>query len=320
MRSKTESSRRKLSFEAAYNSPNLVVRQIARQRYLLLMVVPAVVIIFLFSYLPMYGVIIAFKNYSIVKGVWGSPWAGFKWFRLFFDNPMWFRLMRNTLVLGFYSLLFGFPAPILLALLLNEIRNGGFKRVIQTISYLPHFISTVIIIGMLKEFASLDGLFNGVLARLGAEPILFFSELNWFRPLYVGSGIWQNLGWGAIIYLAALSGVDPELYESAIIDGAGRLRRAVSITIPSIMPTVTILFILRIGGILSADFQKVLLMYNPLLYAKADVIDTFVFREGILAARYSYATAIGLFLSVMALILTFTANFISRRVSGNSLW
>lgn len=251
------------------------------------MVLPAFVVVLIFSYLPMYGVLIAFKNFTIIKGVWGSPWVGFKWFKLFFDNPMWWRLMRNTVLLGFYSLLFGFPAPIILALLLNEIKFNPLKRTIQTISYLPHFISIVIIVGMLKELASLNGLFNNLIVRFGGESILFFSESEWFRPLYVVSGIWQNIGWGAIIYLAALSGIDPELYESAVIDGANRFRRAMHITIPSILPTISILFILRIGGILSADFQKVLLMYNALTFETADIIATFVYREGILNARYS---------------------------------
>lgn len=297
-----------------------LLKTVNKQKYLLLMVLPPFVVVLIFSYLPMYGVLIAFKNFTIIKGVWGSPWAGFKWFKLFFDNPMWWRLMRNTVLLGFYSLLFGFPAPIILALLLNEIKYNPLKRTIQTISYLPHFISIVIIVGMLKELASLNGLFNNLIVRFGGEAILFFSESGWFRPLYVVSGIWQNVGWGAIIYLAALSGIDPELYESAVIDGANRFRRAMHITIPSILPTISILFILRIGGILAADFQKVLLMYNALTFETADIIATFVYREGILNARYSYTTAIGLFLSGLAFMLTFLANLISRKVSGNSLW
>lgn len=290
------------------------------QRYLILMTLPAAVLVFIFRYVPIYGITISFKQFNIGQGILGSPWVGFKWFELFFENPFSWRLIRNTFALGFWSLIIGFPAPILLALLLNELRSQKFKRAVQTLSYLPYFISTVIIVGILRELAAENGLFNSIVQIFQDEPIRFFNEPAWFRPLYIGSDIWQNLGWGTIIYLAALSGVDPQLYESAIIDGAGRFKQAVHITLPSIAPTIIVLLILRVGAFFAQDFQKVLLMYNPLTYETGDIIATFIFREGIENARFSYSAAVGLMLSVVAFLFLYVTNWLSRRFSETSLW
>ena len=230
------------------------------------------------------------------------------------------RLLKNTFLLGLYSLLWTFPAPILLALLLNEIGNGTYKRVVQTISYLPHFISTVIIVGLLKEILSLHGVVNDLIANVGLEPVHFFARPGWFRTIFIGSGVWQTVGWNSIIFLAALSGVDPELYEASLVDGANRVQRMIHVSVASILPTIIILFILSLGGILNTDFQKILLMYNPNTYETADVIDTYVYREGIVDARYSYGAAVGLFKSLIAFAFVFAANMISRKVSDTSLW
>ncbi len=294
--------------------------RLVAQRYLVFLALPAVLVVFVFNYIPIYGIVISFQNFSVGRGVWGSPWVGLHWFERFFSNPLSGRLIRNTFLLGFLSLVITFPLPIILALSLNEIRSTAFKRSIQTISYLPYFISTVIIVGMLKDFSSAGGLFNRLIIMLGGDRTLFFSRPEWFRPLFIGSEVWQTVGWGSIIYLAALAGVDPQLYESAVLDGAGRWRQLWHITLPSILPTVSILFILRSGAFFAVDFQKVLLMYNPLTYETADIISTFVYREGIENARFSYSAAVGLLLSVMAFVFLSASNALSRRLSGNSLW
>lgn len=296
------------------------IKKCKKQKYLILMSLPAFLIILIFSYFPMYGILMAFQNFNVAKGVSGSPWVGLKWFKLFFDNPLGFRLLKNTFLLGIYSLLWGFPAPIILALLMNEIYHEKFKKIVQTISYLPHFISTVVIVGMLKQMGSYDGLFNQITGVFGMEPISFFLKPEWFRTLFIGSGIWQGVGWGTIIYLAAISSIDPQLYEAAILDGANRWHNIKYVTLPSIFPTITILFILSIGGILGADFMKVILMYNTKIYEVADIIGTYVYREGIQGARFSYTTAVGLFMSIISFILIYSANFLSKKFSETSLW
>lgn len=291
-----------------------------RQRHLLLMTLPALALVILFNFIPYYGVTIAFKNYKIGHTIANSQWVGLRWFQQFFSNPYWGRITANTFLLGFCGLLFGFPAPVVLALLLNELRGRRLKKAVQTISYLPYFISTVIMVGILKELTASDGPINALIRALGGQTILFFSDPSWFRALFVGSNIWQGVGWGSIIYLAALAGVDPELYEAATIDGASRWRKMWSITLPSIKSTLTVLLILNIGGILGADFQKVLLMYGPQTYETADIIGTYVYREGVQGMRYSYTTAIGLLMSVFSFLLVFFTNQVSRRLSGESLW
>jgi len=291
-----------------------------RQKYLYLMVLPGFLIVLIFAYFPMYGVLIAFKDYNVAKGIWGSEWVGFKYFHEFINNPIAVRTVKNTLILGVYSLLFGFPAPIVLALLLNEIRVLAFKKFIQTVSYFPHFISTVIIVGMLKEFTSLDGMFNTIAGWFGKEPVNFITESQYFRTLFVGSGIWQGIGWGTILYLAALSNADPTLYDVASIDGANRWQKMKHISLPAIMPTTIILFILSIGGILGTDFMKVMLMYNPGTYETADVIGTYVYRVGLEGGRFESSAAVGLMLSVVSFLFVLATNRLSRKFSETSLW
>ena len=294
---------------------------IRKDLILYLMFLPALVGFIVFRYIPAIGAFtVAFTRYNLFDGFFGSPWVGFRWLIQFINDPFFFRLIKNTLLLGFYGLVFGFPAPIILALLLNEVRNQSFKRISQTLTYLPHFISTVVIVGMIYSFFGHSGFVNQVLSALGLRPLDFLNSTRWFRPLYVGSSIWQGMGWGSIIYLASLSSINLELYESATIDGANRLGRAVHVTIPGIAPTITVLLILNTSRIINVGFEKVYLMMNPGIYSVADVIATYVYRRGIEDADYSYAAAVGLFNSVISLLLIFIANTVSRRVSDNSLW
>nr|WP_235548829.1 ABC transporter permease subunit [Paenibacillus sp. Soil522] len=299
---------------------NIIKRDIIRNRYIYLMLLPVITYYAIFHYGPMYGLLIAFKDYGIADGVWGSPWVGLTHFQHFFENHYFWRLIRNTFMINIYELLFAFPAPIIMALLINEIRVIIFKRVVQTISYLPHFISIVVVVGMIVDFVARDGLINNILGWFGIEPIAFLQEPGWFRPLYISSGIWQGIGWGSIIYLAAMSTIDPALYDAARIDGAGRWKQTLHVTIPGIMPTIVILLILNIGSMLSVGSEKIILMYNPLTYETADVISTYVYRKGILGADFGYSAAVGLFNSVISFILLTLANTISKRVSEHRLW
>ncbi|MGO4695691.1 ABC transporter permease [Paenibacillus sp. 2TAB26] len=296
------------------------LRKCWKQRYLILMVLPGFLVILVFKYLPMYGITIAFKSYDASLGFLRSPWVGFDHFKAFFDSPMSWRITKNSLLLAFYSLIFGFPAPILFALLLNELRNKFFKRAVQTITYFPHFLSAVIVVGFVHEFTSVEGIVNKILFWFGAEPktLLYISEA--FRPIYISAGIWQELGYGAIIYLAALTGVDPAQHEAAVIDGANRWQRLRYVTWPAIIPATAVMLILKLGSILSTDFQKVLLMYNPKIYETADVIETYVYRVGVQGGQFEYGTAVGLMLSVISLVLIVFANYFSKKVSENSLW
>lgn len=295
-------------------------RDLRMNKYIYIMVLPVVVYYLIFHYGPMYGVIIAFKDFQVTEGIWGSEWVGFKHFIDFFNNYYFWRLIRNTFLISFYELIFAFPAPIILALLLNELRKLWFKRIVQTVSYLPHFISLVVVVGMLVDFSSQNGLFNQFLALFGIEPISFMQKAEWFRTLYIGSGIWQGIGWGSIIYLAAMAGINPELYEAAKIDGAGRFRQMWHVTLPGITPIIVILLILQIGSIMSVGFEKIILMYNPMTRETADVISTYVYRKGILEANFSFSSAVGLFNAVINLTLLILANKISARVSETSLW
>lgn len=291
-----------------------------RNRFIYLMLLPVCSYYILFHYVPMYGLLIAFKDYGLADGIWGSPWVGLDHFQNFFNNYYFWRLMRNTVLINIYELLFAFPAPIILALLLNEIRFILFKRIVQTISYLPHFISIVVVVGMIVDFSARDGLINNILFFFGMEPIAFLQESGWFRSIYVSSGIWQGIGWGSIIYLAAMSTIDPTLYDAARMDGAGRWRQTMHITIPGIMPTIVILLILNIGSMLTVGSEKIILMYNPLTYETADVISTYVYRKGILGADFGYSAAVGLFNSIISFTLLVLANGISKRVSEHRLW
>ncbi|AIQ46123.1 sugar ABC transporter permease [Paenibacillus sp. FSL R7-0273] len=299
---------------------NFIKRDLIRNRYIYLMLLPVIAYYGLFHYGPMYGLLIAFKDYGIADGVWGSPWVGLDHFQSFFNNHYFWRLIRNTLMINFFQLLIAFPAPIILALLLNELRSVLFKRVVQTISYLPHFISIVVVVGMIVDFVARDGLINNILGMFGIEPIAFLQEPGWFRPLYISSEVWQGIGWGSIIYLAAMSTIDPALYDAARIDGAGRFKQTWHVTIPGIMPTIVILLILNIGAMLSLGSEKIILLYNPLTYETADVISTYVYRKGILGADFGYSAAVGLFNSVISFILLTLANTISKRLSEHRLW
>ena len=297
------------------------MQNISKFRILYLMALPAIVGFAIFQYVPSIGgFFISFTRYDIIDGFFRSPWVGFKWFIQFVHDPFFFRLIRNTFIISFYSLIFGFPAPIILAILLNEIRSSGFKRTTQTITYLPHFISTVIIVGIIYNFFGYTGIVNQLLSYLNIGPIDFTGSARWFRPLYIGSGIWQGVGWGSILYLAALTGIDPQLYEAATIDGASRFRKIWHITLPGISPVVTVLLILRLSDLLSVGFEKVYLMYSPGIYDVADVIQTYVYRRGIEGMDFSYAGAVGLFNAMVGLILLIAANYISRSVSEHSLW
>lgn len=292
-----------------------------KSKYLWLLFLPCLLYYVVFRYIPMFGLVITFKNYNVFKGVWASDWVGFKYYRMFFENPDFFLLMRNTILLGVYKLVFSFPAPILLALLLNEVRSAVFKRFVQTVSYLPHFISNVIVASMVIMFLSPSGgMINQLLNSLGFETINFMMEPGWFRTIYVLSEIWQNIGWETIIYLAALTAVDPQLYEAANMDGASRMRKLWHVTLPGIAPTIIIILILNIGKVLEIGFEKVFLMQNPGIYETSDIISTYVYRVGMEQGNYSYGSSIDLFMGVISLIFIYTANFISRKVGENSLW
>jgi putative aldouronate transport system permease protein len=297
-----------------------VVNDFRRNRWIYLMLLPVVVYYAVFQYGPMYGIQIAFKDYSPVKGMWNSPWVGFQYFSDFFHSFYFRRTLQNTLMLSVLDLIFTFPAPIVLALLLNEIRRAWFKRTVQTITYMPHFISIVVVVGMMVDFLASDGLVNQVLGYFGIGSVTFMQESGWFRPLYIGSGIWQQVGWGSIIYLAAISNIDPSLYEAAKVDGASRWKQTLNITIPGMIPIIVILFILKVGSTMVVGDEKILLMYSPPVYDTADVIGTYVFRKGIVDFNYSFSAAVGLFNSIINFTLLITANTISKRLSENKLW
>lgn len=297
-----------------------LIDDIRHQPMIYLMALPVIAFYVIFHYVPMYGITMAFQNYSIRLGTMGSEWVGLTHFVDFFESYFFETLLTNTLLISLYDLLFGFPAPLILALLINELGGTKFKKVVQTISYIPHFISVVIICGIINLFTSSTGLFNDIVAFLGGERSDMLARPELFRTIYTASGVWQGVGFGSIIYLAALSGVDPGLYDAARMDGAGRFRQTLHITLPGIMPTVTILLILRVGSLLSVGYEKIILLYNPITYSTADVISSFVYRKGVLDANYSYSTAIGLFNSIINFLLLVAANYASRKVSETSLW
>ncbi len=297
-----------------------LIKDIRMHKGAYLIVLPVVVFYILFHYKPMYGLIIAFKNYSPAKGIMGSSWAGFKHFEDFLTNPYFWRLMRNTLTISLSNLIFSFPAPIILALLLNEIKNKAFLRGSQMIMYIPHFISLVVICGMIINFTDIDGVINDLLNVFGIERKAYLNYPQYFVPIYVISDIWQGIGWNSIIYMAALTGIDTSLYEAATIDGAGRWKQTLHVTIPGILPTIIIMLLMRIGNLLSVGYEKVILLYNPLTYETADIISTYVYRKGLLEQNYSFSTAVGLFNSIISFILLIAANTLSKRCGEGSLW
>lgn len=293
---------------------------VKKEKALWLLVLPGVVWYLIFAYGPMYGLIISFKDFSPFKGIAASPWVGFLWFEQFFNSQFFWRLIRNTLLLNIYNIIFSFPVPILLALMINEIRHTWYKKTVQTISYLPHFISTVVIVGMVVNFVAPSGMVNTLIKALGGEAVNFMIKPEWFRTLYVSSGIWQTAGWSSIIYLAALSGIDPSLHEAAVVDGANKIKQLWHISIPGILPTIIIMLILSLGSILSVGYEKIILMYNSATYETGDVINTYVYRRGIINGEYSFGTAVGLFQSVINFIFILFANRLSRKISTISLW
>ncbi len=297
-----------------------LARDLVRNRQVYIMAIPVLAYYLLFHYGPMYGASIAFKDFSPVKGILGSPWAGFVHFESFFNSYYFVRIFRNTLLLNLYILVFGFPLPILLAILLNEVRLQAARRFVQTVSYLPHFISIMVVCGIIIDFTGRSGLINDIIAALGGKrfPLLLQPEL--FRPIYVASEVWQTTGWGSIIYLAALSAVDPQLYEAAEMDGAGRLRKIWSISLPGILPTIIILFVLRMGNMMSIGFEKVILLVNQSTFETGDVISSFVYRKGLLEFSYSYSAAVGIFNSIINFSLLLLANATVRRLNQASLF
>lgn len=299
----------------------LTKKRIWRNKELYLIILPAIIYYLLFHYKPMYGLIIAFQDYSPRRGVWGSDWVGLQNFKDFFGGIYFWRLLRNTLTISLTTLVVGFPAPIILALLVNELRSKWFSRITQTITYMPHFVSMVVLCAMIREFVAEDGFITQMLVKFfGYSGKNLLSHASYFTPIYAISNIWQGVGWGSIVYLAALTGIDMELYEAARVDGAGRWKQTIHITLPSIAPTIIVMLIMRMGQIMSVGHEKIILLYNEGIYEKADVISTYVYRMGIINRQYSFSAAVGMFNSVVNFILVIAANQISKKVSETSLW
>ena len=296
-------------------------RLIYKYRWLYLMLVPGLIYIFMFKYTAILNNVIAFKNYKIFKGIWGSPWAGFKNFDRLWGSYNFIRIFRNTLIISGYKLLFGFSAPIIFALMLNEVENLTYKRTIQTIAYLPHFLSWIIISSLASNLFSItDGVVNQIIQMLGGQPIFFLGDNNWFRFILVVTDIWKEMGWGAIIYLAALAGIPTEMYEAATIDGATKWQKMTRITLPCLLPTIIVMLILRCGSIMSAGFEQVFALYSPAVYETGDIIDTYVYRVGIVKTDYGFSSAVGLFKSVVSFILVMSANKITAKLNGSALF
>ncbi|MBO9606476.1 MAG: sugar ABC transporter permease [Paenibacillaceae bacterium] len=296
-----------------------------KYKFLYLLIAPGLLYFIVFYYVPMYGVVIAFQDFKPFGGLENMivrpDWVGLKHFNTFFDSYYFGRLLQNTFLISGYKLLFGFPAPIVLALMLNEVKQGKFKKTVQTISYLPHFLSWVIIGGMVMALLSqTTGPINSIIVAMGGKPVGFLGETDYFRSILVASDVWASVGWGSIVYLAALAGIDPALYESARIDGANRLRQMLHISLPGMANIVSILFVLAVGGILNAGFEQVLLLYSPAVYSVGDIIDTYVYREGLLSGNFSYAAAIGMFKNVVGLLFLLTANVIVKKLGKEGVW
>lgn len=295
-------------------------RNFIRYKYIYLMLIPVLLYYAVFCYGPMGGVVIAFQNFKPALGIAGSKWVGMKHFVDFLTGPYAWRLIRNTLLINVLQILFAFPVPIIVALLINEIRCKKYKKVVQTVSYMPHFISLVVMCGLLVTFCRSDGIFNDFLSLFGVERSNLLANARLFRPLYVLSGIWQEAGWGSIIYLATLSTIDPGLYEATTIDGASRFQRMLYVSFPGLVPIIIVQLIMRVGNILTTGFEKVFLLYSPLTYDTADIISTYIYRQGLELSNYSYGTAVGLFNSVVNLIILVLANYISKKATEESLW
>lgn len=310
---------KKLTNKAA-NGLSSFAREISINRTLYLMALPGIVFFVIFAYIPMYYVIISFKDYNPMLGVFGSPWVGLEHFIRLFDSVFFIRIIKNTVGLSTYAIVASFWVPIVFALLLNELRNIAFKRVVQTITYIPHFVSMVVLCGMITSFCMKDGIINDIIALFGGERTNLLMRPELFKTIYVLSGIWESVGWSSIVYVAALTGINPALYEAAEIDGAGRFKKAWHITLPGIIPTIVTMLILNIGTIMSVGFEKVFLLYNPLTYETAEVISTYVYNKGLVEMNFSFATAANLFNSVVNLMLVLISNYISRKVTETGLW
>ena len=296
------------------------MRNVQRILHLYVLLFPALAGLLLFSYGPMYGIVLAFKEYNPLSGIIGSPWVSMKHFNRFFRSPFFSQIIWNTLYLSLYGLFIGFPLPVLLALGLNQVRSLGFKKTVQTVTYAPYFISTVVLVGIINIVFAETGFVNQFLKMIGKESVLFMGSARYWRHIYVWSGIWQGMGWSAIIYIAALSGVDPVLYEAAIIDGATKLQRIIYIDLPSIAPTIVITFILSAGSIMGIGFEKAFLMQNPLNASVSEIIPTYVYKVGLISGEYGFSTAVGLFNSVINCVLLLTVNKIARRFGQSSIW
>lgn len=309
-----------LGYDIRRNTLRSRLAKYARFKYTYLMLLPVLAYYAIFHYGPIYGAIIAFKDYSPFVGIMASPWVGFRHFIDFFNSYYFWRVVRNTILINLLDLILHFPAPVILALLLNEVRNQFYKRTVQTATYMPHFISVVVVAGMVIQFSISGGLFNELLKLVGLKPQAWLNVLLWYPFLYVGSSIWQQVGWGSIIFLAALSNIDPQLYESAVVDGAGRFKQMLHITLPGIAPVFIIVLILRMGRMMSVGLEKTILLANPQIFEIADIIQFYVYRRGLLEMNFSHGAAVGLFNSVINFSMLFMANRISRRVSETSLW
>ncbi|MCV4231201.1 ABC transporter permease subunit [Virgibacillus sp. LDC1] len=296
-------------------------RSFRRHWQLYLLVIPPVLYFIIFKYLPMANTVLAFKNYNVMKGIWGSPWVGTQYFEMFFRNPAFVTLIKNTLYISFYQLIVGFPIPILLALALNEVKSARFKKTVQMVTYAPYFISTVVMVSIIMLFLSPRlGIVNTIAGALGFEAVNYLGEPGMFRTIYVLSDVWQTMGYSAVIYLAALAGVDPSLYEAAKVDGANRFQKILNVDLPGILPAAVIILILSVGNIMALGFEKMYLLQNPLNLSSSEIISTYVYKIGLLNANYSFATAVGLFNSLINLVLLLVVNAIAKRASNTSLW
>lgn len=299
-------------------------KKIYRFRFYYLMALPGLAFLLIFHYIPMVGIIMAFKSFSPIEGFMGiitGDWVGLENFRKFVDSHYFTRVFGNSFIISFYRLIYGFPAPIILALLLNEVSNRHFKKTVQSISYFPHFISYVVILGIVRKFVNLDGGYiNMIIEELGGQPIMFMSDTRFFRSILVSTGIWNGIGWSSIVYLAAITNTSPELYDAAYVDGANRMQQMWHITLPSVMNVAVIMLVLRMGQIMNAGFEQILLFYSPAVYSVSDIIDTFSYRTGILDMQYGYATAIGLFKSVLGLVFVLSANIFANKMGREGIW
>ncbi|WP_226391891.1 ABC transporter permease [Ructibacterium gallinarum] len=300
---------------------NGLMNRLIRDKWLYIFLIPFLLWYVLFAYVPMYGLQIAFKDYNLFKGITESPWVGMEHFKTFFESPYFFRLLKNTIIISLMNLVFAFPLSVIFALMLNEVKNKWFKKTVQTVTYLPYFISIVVVTGIVTSFlAPSNGIVNIIIAKLGGEKQYFLMQKESFRWIYLLMNIWKDTGYNSIVYIAALAAVDSELYEAASIDGAGKLRQILHVSLPGILPTVIIMFILKLGTIMEVGYEAIILLYQPATYETADVISTFVYRTGLLEGKYDYATAVGLFNAVIALVLVLTVNHFSNRLAETGLW